>query len=38
MNNDFFEEIRKGALITAGTIDEFNSMTIGWGYLWCSME
>lgn len=31
MNNDIFEEIRKGALITAGTIDDFNSMTIGWG-------
>lgn len=31
MTNDYFDYIKNGCLITAGKIDNYNSMTIGWG-------
>lgn len=39
LNNDsnIFEKMRKAGLLTAGTIDNFNTMTIGWavnGVIW----
>ncbi len=30
-NKSIFENMHKGALITAGNINSFNTMTIGWG-------
>ena len=35
--NNIFEKMRKAALLTAGTLDNFNTMTIGWavnGVIW----
>lgn len=29
--NNFNDILRKGAILSSGTIDDFNSMTIGWG-------
>ena len=34
---NIFDEMKKAALLTAGTIDDFNTMTIGWateGVIW----
>ena len=36
-NNNIFDSMKKAALLTAGTIDNFNTMTIGWavnGVIW----
>lgn len=36
-NNNIFDSMRKAALLTAGTIEDFNTMTIGWavnGVIW----
>ena len=36
-NGNIFDKMRKAALLTSGTIDNFNTMTIGWavnGVIW----
>lgn len=33
--NEVFNDIHNGCLITAGSIDHYNSMTIGWGTFGC---
>lgn len=37
LENDFFKKMHKGALLTSGTLNDFNTMTIGWmtfGVIW----
>ncbi len=33
MNNDLSKKIASGCLLTSGNIDNFNTMTIGWGMI-----
>ncbi len=35
MMNDFYNKINKGAILTSGSIDNYNAMTIGWATIGC---
>lgn len=35
MTSNVFEDVRQGLLVTAGNINDFNTMTIGWGTYGC---